>query len=62
MKRTPAQQKADEKYELKRQKLVNIHCRFNDDENRLIQELTKHFNTTKKDVILKGLKALKGNI
>jgi hypothetical protein len=62
MKRTPAQQKADKKYELKRQSLVNIHCRFNEDENRLIQDLIKHFKTTKKDVIIKGLKSLKDNI
>ena len=62
MKRSEAQKKADRKYELKRKELFNIYCRFNKDENMLVQELIKHFKTTKKDVILKGLRLLKDSI
>lgn len=62
MKRTPAQQKADKKYNLKRKNQPLIQCRLSEEENKLFNEVHAHFKLTKKETIIKAIKLLKSTI
>lgn len=60
MKRTPAQQKADKKYDSKR-KREQLNIKLSSDEKLVLDKLFSELKGSKKEVLIRALKLLKKN-